>query len=82
MAGAPAAIFNYEMTLRMEAICWENEIEIWKKLESLMTSQSHRASLGLPISRLLLHEEEINLYPVQYTVSLGFVLFVAKNIPS
>lgn len=80
MARAPAAILDHEMTLRMEATCWENEIGIYKELESLMASYCHHASLWLPIYGFLLSKEEINLYPVQSTNSLDFLLFTAKSI--
>ena len=47
-----------------------------------MASWSHHASLWLPINRLLLSDEEINLYPVQSTDSLDCLLFAAKGIPN
>lgn len=47
-----------------------------------MASGSHHASLWLPINRLLLSDEEINLYPVQFTDSLDCLLFAAKGIPN
>lgn len=53
-----------------------------RKSLSLMASWSHHASLWLPINRLLLSDEEINLYPVQFTDSLDCLLFAAKGIPN
>lgn len=73
MAGAPAAILDYEMTLKMEATCCENETDTYKEPESPMAAWSHHANLGLPIRRRLLCEKERHLYSVQSTVSLGFL---------
>lgn len=43
-----------------------------------MASWSHHANLGLSIYRLISREGEINLYPIQSTVSLGVLCLQPK----
>lgn len=82
MAGSPAAILYHEMTFEdgsyMLGESNRNVERTWVPdgiMESLYWSLA-------AVYRILLSEEEINLFPVESTESLGFLLFAAKGIPN